>query len=308
MGELVLGFDLGVINCSYCIMNDKYEIIDWNLIDVVENDKQTYEKICHNLMISLDKLNLINKEKYPGYDSMDIITELQHKINNKTIVMTGHFQMYYVRVKNNNVPDNYNINKVITYHAKNKLLFYVPMEGDPPIKTDYASVHYRNKKVGMQICEIMLKRNNEEKFLEFYNNQKKKDDLADSYLMTYAYMLAKNNNELDKESKKTTKKKTTKKKPAKKKTTKKKSKEPEEKEPEEKEPEKEKKKRAPQKKKPIVLDTEEISKEEISKEEISPVPVKEKKKRAPRKKYAKKKIIESNIIEENKEIVNLLTS
>jgi hypothetical protein len=186
---LLLGIDLGPINSTYNITEVETEkILRWGFIPVVENNKQTYETICSCFMKSLDNLKLLSK--ITGYTNhkITVIIELQLKKNPKTIVMSGQALMYFTIQKQKHFDSNYEIEKIKCYHASNKLLYYEPLPGDPVIKTDYADSHYRNKRIAIQQCPIILKRKKETEWLTFFEGCKKKDDLADAYLMILAYI------------------------------------------------------------------------------------------------------------------------
>jgi hypothetical protein len=193
-GDVLIAIDLGAINSSCTIVDVKTEkILRWFLIPVVESSKTTYELICTNLLKSLNDLDpLKNTSSVPR--SVIVVVEQQPKINIRTLVMSGQVQMYFV-IKKENARLNpelykgqYKIKKIIGYHAGNKLKYYEPMPGDPPIITKAKNTHPRNKAIGKQQCAIILKNKGEHEFLEFYTKQKKKDDLADSYLMALAYI------------------------------------------------------------------------------------------------------------------------
>lgn len=191
MSAKVLGMDLGQINSTFALVDSKTEkLLKWCLIPIVENNKQTNEVICTKLKKSMDKINIL--EKVPGYgpeqQNASVVIELQPRCNGKTVLMAGQAQMYFVIQKELNNENTDHIDKIIGYHASNKLKYYEPMEGDPPIKTDYKDPHYRNKQIAKQHCAILLKRKGELEWLDFYNKCKKKDDLADAYLMALAYI------------------------------------------------------------------------------------------------------------------------
>jgi hypothetical protein len=218
--DLLLSIDLGQVNSSYALIDiDTERIIKWSLIHFVDNNKQTYEKVCTNMMLEFDKLELTKRPEthkgpagrscpVPGplagtesvtdqivptvqedpVSSITIIIELQPKCNVKTTVMAGQVQMYFVMQKYKNLADHYPIKKIIGYHAGNKLKYYVPIAGDPVIKTDYKNKHYKNKQIAKQHAAIILKRKESEHWINHYASEKKKDDLADSYLMALAYI------------------------------------------------------------------------------------------------------------------------
>jgi len=68
-------------------------------------------------------------------------------------------------------------------NARNKLKVY----NGPKISCDIKDKYKRNKFLAIEYCKEMIK-NEEEEFIELYNNSKKKDDLADSYLQGIYYI------------------------------------------------------------------------------------------------------------------------
>ena len=100
--DLLLSIDLGPVNSSYTLMDINTErIIKWSLIHFVDNNKQTYEKVCTNMMLEFDKLELTkipiaDSQVSPTISTITIIIELQPKCNVKTTVMAGQMQMYFV--------------------------------------------------------------------------------------------------------------------------------------------------------------------------------------------------------------------
>lgn len=175
----IIAIDIGTINFAYSIVDvDNQKIIKWDTA-VIGASKDSYNVICYKLYNKLKELDLTK-----GFTDIIIVIELQTKCNIKTTIMSGEIMMYYTIEKES----NRNIKKVVNYHAGNKLKYYVPLPGDPPIKTDYASKYYRNKKMSEQHCFITLGHKNEKDFLKIFEGSKKKDDLADSYLMALAYI------------------------------------------------------------------------------------------------------------------------
>lgn len=175
---LILSFDVGVKKLAYCLINNN-KIIDWKVSDI---SASTYDKQCENLIkvlstIELNELTNIVIEKQPGF-------------NPKMRVISGQLQMYfaYEKYKNKNI----NINKIVYYSAKHKLQCYKPKENDEPIiMNKYKSKYLNTKDLAKQYCIRMI--NNEDpKFIEYYNNNKKAQaDLADCYLQGISYLNSK---------------------------------------------------------------------------------------------------------------------
>jgi hypothetical protein len=191
----VLGVDLGEISSTYGLVNAADEqLIDGDYIPIVKNNKQCHEVVCTALKKSLDAMQILSTTKTNKYGNENerhyiiIVIEFQPRVNNKTIILFGEFFMYFVMEKEKNFITNNYIEKIIGYHAGNKLLYYKKEEGDPEIKTDYASKHYANKKIAIQQFSIILKRQGTPELIERFNKLKKRDDLADAFLMALAYI------------------------------------------------------------------------------------------------------------------------
>ena len=75
------------------------------------------------------------------------------------------------------------IKNVEMINARNKLKVY---KGEP-IKCDIKETYKRNKYLAIQYCGKMIN-DEEKKFIDLYNNSKKKDDLSDSYLQGIYYL------------------------------------------------------------------------------------------------------------------------
>jgi hypothetical protein len=192
--DYLISIDLGTMNFAYCIINIKTEkIAYWDCVALCDNSNETHEKVCTSLALKLDDLSLTDISKYPNIGrkiNMIIVLELQPKSNLKTIIMAGQVQMYFVQEKLKNLDTKCHINKIISYHARNKLRFYVQDIKDSPMKVDHLKVGYnKNKQTGKQHCSKIIRRENEDKkFIDLYNNTKKKDDLADCYLQGRSYI------------------------------------------------------------------------------------------------------------------------
>ncbi len=120
MAEYVLSFDPGTINMAYCLIQiNTLKIINWGKFSIKDS---THEGSCSKLAKYLDKLRLTDNKK------IIIVIEQQPKINAKTLCIAGQLQMYYVLEK----IDNKGIEKIVNYHAKNKIKYYVPKSTDSP--------------------------------------------------------------------------------------------------------------------------------------------------------------------------------
>jgi len=98
--------------------------------------------------------------------------------------------MYYVLEKMNEVNTG-TITKIVGYHAKYKIKYYEPRPGDEPMPKRLDKLkkgHYRNKQVVIEHCKRVLKHNNEDEWLNWFESQLKQDDIADSVISSYSYL------------------------------------------------------------------------------------------------------------------------
>jgi hypothetical protein len=180
MEEYIISFDPAVVNMAYCVINiETLKIKSWDKFSIKDS---TNEGSCSKLAGHLDRLKLTD-----GIKSI-ILHEQQPRCNVKTINICGQLQMYYVLEK----LDNPGIKKIVGYHAGNKIKYYIPQEGDEPMPTERLAKlkvkHYRTKQTLIEHCRRILKHNQETEWLEWFEKQKKLDDLADSYVMSLSYL------------------------------------------------------------------------------------------------------------------------
>lgn len=179
MAEYILSFDPGTINMAYCLIEiSTLKIINWGLFSIKDF---THEGSCTKLAKYLDKLKLTDNKK------IIIVIEQQPKINAKTLCIAGQLQMYYVLEK----MDNTGIIKIVNYHAKNKIKYYIPAPEDPPWPeriTKLKKGHYKTKQTLIEHCKRILNHNNETEWITWFNNQSKLDDCSDAYVMSLSYI------------------------------------------------------------------------------------------------------------------------
>jgi len=186
MSNSIVGFDLGTINTSYCQVRIKdLKILKWGMVDIKDS---TNEGSCKKLVNKLNPIDLCSDG-----DTM-IVIEQQPRINVKTIMISGFVHMYYTMKKMERVEseEDYNITKIVGHHAKHKIKYYEPREGDGPMPERLAKLkkgHYQTKQICIEHCRRVMKHNEEsQEWIDFFEKSVKKDDLADSFLMTLSYI------------------------------------------------------------------------------------------------------------------------
>lgn len=175
---MLVSFDPAIINMSYCKVDIKTSRIkEWGIFAIKDS---TNEGTCKKLYTELERLSLTDNE----HDNI-IVYEQQPRCNVKTISIAGQLQMYYT-IKGTN------IKKIVGYHAKHKIKYHTPgTDDDIPMPANIIKLktgHYKTKKILVEICKRVLLINEETEYLEWFNKQKKKDDLADSYIQALSYI------------------------------------------------------------------------------------------------------------------------
>lgn len=165
---IYLSFDIGIKNLCYCL-SDNNSIIKWNIIDISGRD--IYD-ISTKALTELQKIDKI-------YDIVLIENQpVQKNPKMKSIQMIIFtFFMYNKTCLGANITD------IILMSAtrKNKYMFNFDIS-----VPDYKSKYTKCKKMSIECTKYLL--NNDERWYDYFLSHKKKDDLADSYLQTLAYI------------------------------------------------------------------------------------------------------------------------
>ena len=209
----VLSFDIGIKNLSFCLLDKtSNNIVDWGIINIscdklcqhvntknkccdksgtfLHGDKilcsshsklKQYPNKCKkiksdNSVYNIGKKMVEELDKYPDFlESSDVIVENQPSLKNPTMksIQMMVYSYFLIRGK---------CEKLEMINARNKLKVYK----GPKISCDIKDKYKRNKFLAIEYCKEMIK-NEKKEFIELYNNSKKKDDLADSYLQGIYY-------------------------------------------------------------------------------------------------------------------------
>ena len=175
----LISWDIGITNLAYCIMED-FNIIKWGVIDIRECEVKKKKKN----IIKIAPI-LINKV-YSDLDLIDIdyvLIENQPCMKNpvmKSVQMILY--TYYLMCKEKNCNNASRIKKIFLISASNKLKVY----DGPEIELNYKSSYTIRKKKAILHAKYFLEKKCDqadgEKWLDYFNNNKKKDDLSDTYL------------------------------------------------------------------------------------------------------------------------------
>ena len=151
---------------------DNVKLLSKIKIKKTNANKVSLEILGKKLFIELDKNPLFIK-------CDNIIIENQPVLKNPKMKSIQIMLYSYFLIKNKNINDIQLIN------ASNKLKVYKgKLEIEVQTTLDEIKDKYKkNKMTAIEHCRTMIKNQNESEFLEQYNSHKKKDDLADAYLM-----------------------------------------------------------------------------------------------------------------------------
>ena len=233
---LYLGWDIGIKNLAYCIIevkDNKETIKELNIINLINEDKlccdfkhnngnickgkveykdinsknyctKHYKEYKNDKSLKLKKikvkkvkdyslneigLSLFSKlDKNPLFLKCEnIIIENQPVLKNPTMKSIQMMLYSYFLIKNKN------ISNILLVNASNKLKVYKGKltEEDKILMNNIKDKYKKNKNLSIIHTKYYLSENKE--FYDFFMNNKKKDDLADAYLMC-KYFINKINN------------------------------------------------------------------------------------------------------------------
>ena len=207
-----LSFDVGIKNLAFCSLNDNKQILDWGIINLDKNPKcqcglqkecqksATFIVTCDNgdtkysctthnkkykkkkkinadrdifnlSKILIEELNL--KTDFLNHDVICI--ENQPALKNP-VMKTVQMILYSYFMIEGATKDKL-VEQVHMINARNKLKAYK----GPPVECKYKEKYKRNKYLSVEYTKNMIL-NEEKKFIDLFNESKKKDDLADAYL------------------------------------------------------------------------------------------------------------------------------
>ena len=172
----VLSFDVGIINLAYCIFDSlTLKIVHWEII-TLDNTAANYSKLYINLIKALDlRPHLLDVD--------NVLIEKQPSLNPKMRIIAGCLQTYFF-IRGVVDSDVNPIKTVEFFSPKNKLKCYTGPELVVPGKSRYAQTKQR----GVLIAKSKLTEYREPlERLYFFENSKKKDDLADCYIQALTY-------------------------------------------------------------------------------------------------------------------------
>jgi len=226
----VCSFDIGIINLAFCklenkiynnISGDRYNIIDWRVIDLFNstsnkgievkctlcknnasyynnNDNNHY---CKKHISSDDAIKIFtlktctisdlayliikNLNEIDFSDCDQIILEQQPKLATDKMRNVSIIILNYF-IMNYIIQKKGNIKDVKFINASHKLSVY----DGPFIECKLKGQYSRNKFYAKEYCKYLIRNNSEA--VKIYNNIKKKDDLSDCFLQGVWYIMSNN--------------------------------------------------------------------------------------------------------------------
>lgn len=209
----VLSWDVGIYNLSYCILeknkeNNEIKIIDWDIVNLVDNEEM---KKNRTLLFENIPRKLYEKPQLLNVDL--VVIENQPSLKNpqmKSIQMILYsYFLILGKVIGNEQNNGSYIDKIDFCSASNKLKVYdgpeikleekiskrkkkveeVVVQDDSTVKVKKGSaLKYADKKrLAIEHAKYYVHKDNQS-YIDFFDNHKKKDDLADSFLQGLYYL------------------------------------------------------------------------------------------------------------------------
>jgi hypothetical protein len=199
---MILSFDIGIKNLSYCLVkselnninNDninKIEIIDWDIINILKDNEKVksinIDELSKRLYI---KLNEVFKDK-----EFDIVLLENQPVLKNPVMKSVQMLIYgFFLYQKTNLIKNIKLIKLI--NASNKLKIGLLLNNEfKELKKKFDNKDYNtklkysiNKKKAVDYTLLYLDYMKLNNFKEFFNLHKKKDDLADSFLQSIYYI------------------------------------------------------------------------------------------------------------------------
>jgi hypothetical protein len=197
---IYISFDVGVKNLALCILKktDKIEIIDWRIITLADTKKEfkCIDDICLRIYNEMDIIIGFLKENDINIINYVLIENQPSNLNGIMKTIQHIIYNYYSLLKHwDGIVEN-----VILVNASLKLKThdFLPIidkdiDDKKNSKNFKRSKYILNKKLSIEICENYIKNN--QRLLDIFSKNKKKDDLSDSCLQAVSYIRANIKNE-----------------------------------------------------------------------------------------------------------------
>jgi len=162
-----VSFDVGIKNLAYCYSEDE-NILDWNILNIDSKDIYQTSELCMSMLHDTfvdKKIDVVLIENQP----------VQKNPKMKSVQMLVY--SFFCVQKVLNLDDM----KILFQSANNKNKYMTRLS----IETPKCSTKYLENKKKAILC---VKQIVDSEWYDYFVSHKKKDDLADSYLQTLAYL------------------------------------------------------------------------------------------------------------------------
>jgi hypothetical protein len=190
---MILSFDIGIKNLSYCVIykdetydsinKNNIKIVDWGIIQLIEDGVK-----CKGVPLDKITTTLYNKlhNIFIDYDISKVLLENQPVLKNPVMKSIQMIIYGYFAYEKNIMGREIEYIKLINASNKLKLGKNLKEINNSEDILKIKSKYTRNKKLAIIYTNHFLKERliveDYEKYNDIFNNHKKKDDLADAFL------------------------------------------------------------------------------------------------------------------------------
>lgn len=191
---IYISFDIGVKNLALCILKktDKIEVLDWRIIALADSKKELkgIDDISERVYYEMDNIVGFLKEQEINTIDYVLIENQPSNLNGVMKTIQHIIYNYFSLIKH----WDKEVENVVLVNAslKSKTHDYVseikPDEnaGNKNAKNFRRTKYLYNKKLSIDICQNYIKGN--QRLLDIFVNNKKKDDLSDACLQAVSYI------------------------------------------------------------------------------------------------------------------------
>lgn len=186
---IYISFDIGVKNLALCILRktDKIEVLDWRIIALADSKKELkgIDDISERVYYEMDNIVGFLKEQEINIIDYVLIENQPSNLNGVMKTIQHIIYNYFSLIKH----WDKEVENVVLVNAslKSKTHNYVSdIKPEENAKNFRRSKYLYNKKLSIDICQNYIKDN--QRLLDIFINNKKKDDLSDACLQAVSYI------------------------------------------------------------------------------------------------------------------------
>jgi len=199
---IYISFDIGIKNLALCILRktNKIEVLDWRIIALADSKKELkgIDDISERVYYEMD--NIVGFLKEQDINTIDYVLIENQPSNLNGIMKTIQHIIYnyfsLIKHWDKEVENVVLVNASLKSKTHNYVSEIKPEEnaGNKNAKNFRRSKYLYNKKLSIDICQNYIKDN--QRLLDIFANNNKKDDLSDSCLQAVSYIRTNIKNEL----------------------------------------------------------------------------------------------------------------